>query len=135
MTNECTSVVGHFDGHSSAPKQYRRHCPMRHVQDYPGSHWMLQPGNYLLHIAPAAAGATANETSMKNGPTLLAILMDVAVHRYNTACISQWRRSRAAQEATGCRPWASIMSNNIKGTYLRRFLSMFFIANTLKMGA
>ncbi len=41
---------------------------------------------------------------------------------YITACLTQWRRSGASLEATGHRHWASIMSNDIKGTYLCRFL-------------
>ena len=62
MTNKCTSSAGRFDGHSSAPKQYRWHCLMLHVQGYSRSHWMLPSGNYLLCIAPAAARAAANKT-------------------------------------------------------------------------
>jgi hypothetical protein len=65
LTNKCTSSAGHFDGHSSAPEQYRWHRPMRHVQGFSESHWTLPLGNYLLRIAPAAARATANETLMK----------------------------------------------------------------------
>jgi hypothetical protein len=63
--NKCTSVVGHFDGRGGVPKQYRRHCPMQHVQGYLGSHWTPPSGNYLLRIAPAAARATANKTTKK----------------------------------------------------------------------
>jgi hypothetical protein len=65
MTNKCTSSAGHFDGHSGAPEQYRWHPPMRHVQGYSGSHWMLPSGDYLLPIAPAAARATTNEMTTK----------------------------------------------------------------------
>jgi hypothetical protein len=65
MTNECTSSAGHFYGHSGAPEQYRWHRPMWHVQGYSRSHWTLPLGNYLLGIAPAAARATANETTTK----------------------------------------------------------------------
>jgi hypothetical protein len=64
MTNECTSVAAHFEGLADAPEQYRRHCPMQHVQGYPGSHWMLASGNYLLRIAPAAARATGKQTTI-----------------------------------------------------------------------
>jgi hypothetical protein len=88
MTIKCTSVVGNFDGHGGAPGQYRWHRPMWHVQGYLRSHWMPPLGNYSLWIAPVAAGATANKTTTKNGPTLLAVLMAVAVHRYNTAQIA-----------------------------------------------
>jgi hypothetical protein len=61
---------------------------MWHVQGYTGSHWMLPSSNYSLSIAPAAIRATANETTTKNGPTLLAILKAMVVHRYNTAHIA-----------------------------------------------
>jgi hypothetical protein len=64
MTNECTFVVGHFDGHSGALEQYRWHPLMRHVQGYTGSYWMPPLGNYSLRIAPATR-ATANKTMMK----------------------------------------------------------------------
>jgi hypothetical protein len=65
MTNKCTSVVGHFDGRGGAPGQYRQHCLMWHVQGYLRSHWTPPLGNYLLHIALAAARATANKATMK----------------------------------------------------------------------
>jgi hypothetical protein len=45
---------------------------MRHVQGYPGSHWTLPLGDYLLRIAPAAARATANKTTMKTSYTYFA---------------------------------------------------------------
>jgi hypothetical protein len=70
-----------------------------------------------------------------SGPSLLAILMAMVVRWYNTVHITQWRRSRASLEATGRSHWASIMSDNIKRSYLRQFLLMFFIINMLKMGA
>jgi hypothetical protein len=71
--NNCNSVAGHFDRHGGAPKRYEAHCPMQHVQGYTGSHWMLPLGDYSLRIAPAAAMATNNKTTMKNTPPLLAI--------------------------------------------------------------
>jgi hypothetical protein len=64
MTIKCTSSAGHFDGHGGAPKQYRWHCPMVHVQGYSGSHWMPALGAYLLRIAPAAARATGKQTTI-----------------------------------------------------------------------
>ncbi len=65
MTNKCTSSAGRFNGHGGGPEQYRWHCPMQHVQGYSGIQWMLPLGNYLLHIAPAAAKATGNKTTTK----------------------------------------------------------------------
>jgi hypothetical protein len=65
MTNECTSVFGNFDGHGGALGQYRWHCPMRHVQGYLGSHWMLPSGDYsMLCMASAAARATGKQTTI-----------------------------------------------------------------------
>jgi hypothetical protein len=64
MTNECTSVVGHFDGHGGAPGQYSRHSPMRRVQGYLGSPWTPPSGDYLLHIAPMATRATGKQATI-----------------------------------------------------------------------
>jgi hypothetical protein len=58
--------------------------------------------------------------------------MAAAVRRYNTARIAQWRRSRALLEATGRRHQASIMSNNINQTSLRRFFLCFHRQNRRK---
>ncbi len=91
MRNECTSIVGHFNGHSSAPKQYRQHRPMRHVQGYPGSHWMPPSSNYSLRIAPVAARATENKTMMTTCNNFAAFLMAMAMHQYVTAYSAQWK--------------------------------------------
>ena len=64
-TSECASVAGHFNGHEKVLKRYMQHRLMQHVQGYSGSHWMLPLGNYSLHIAPAAAKATANKTKVQ----------------------------------------------------------------------
>ena len=57
-------------------------CNMKHIAQC-GSHWTLPPGHYSLCIAPAAARAAINKTAMQNTPTLLAILMAIAMRRYN----------------------------------------------------
>jgi hypothetical protein len=64
MTNKCTSSAGHFDGHGGALEQYRWHLPMRHVQNYSGSHWTLPSGDYSLRIAPAVTRATGKQTTI-----------------------------------------------------------------------
>ena len=92
MTNKCTSIAGHFDGHADALKRYEVHRLMQHDQGYTGSLCMLPSGDYSLHIAPVAARATITK-QCKNAPSLLAISMDIAMRRYYTACIAQWRRS------------------------------------------
>jgi hypothetical protein len=58
--------------------------------------------------------------------------MAAAVRRCNNARITQGRRSRALLEATGRRHWASIMSDNINWTWLRRFFLMFHRQNRRK---
>jgi hypothetical protein len=63
-TKKCTLSTGRFDGHGGEPEQYRRHCPMWHVQGYSKSHWMPALGNYLLRIAPAATRATGKQTTI-----------------------------------------------------------------------
>jgi hypothetical protein len=55
-----------------------------------------------------------------NTPGKMAFLMAMAMRRYVTAHITQWRRSRASLEATGCRHRASIMPNNMVGTWCHR---------------
>ncbi len=131
--NECTSSAGRFDGHGAAPEQYRRHSLMRHVQGYSGSHWTPASGNYLLRIAPAAAGQQAYKQQSTNTPVKMAISMAMAMRGYVTTCIARWRRSRALLEATGCRHWAStVMPNNIVGTWLRQFFLCFHCQNRRK---
>ncbi len=67
-------------------------------------------------------GQHANKQQSTNTPKKVAILMAMAMRRYVTARIPQWRRSRASLEATGCRHRASILSDNINWTWLRQFL-------------
>jgi hypothetical protein len=70
-------------------------------------------------------GQQAYKQQSTNTPAKLAILMAIAMRRYVTACIAQWRRSRASLEATGHCHRASIMHNNIHRTWLQRFFLMF----------
>jgi hypothetical protein len=64
-TIKCTSYATHFDGRADAPVQYHAHCLLEGVHVYPGSHWTPPPGEYSRCIAPAAARATANKTTIK----------------------------------------------------------------------
>jgi hypothetical protein len=125
MRIKCTSAVGHFDGHGGLRVQCKEHCPMQHVKGYTGSHWTLPSGDYSLRIAPATARATGKQTTM-NKYTYFAGRFDSHGNAPVCYCAHcpMWR-SRASLEATGCRHWASIMSNNIKGSWLCRFF-MFF---------
>jgi hypothetical protein len=69
----------------------------------------------------------ANKQQSTNTPKKVAMLMAAVVRRYSTACIAQWRRSRALLEATGRCHRASIMSDNINWTWLRCFFYVFII--------
>jgi hypothetical protein len=114
--NKCTSAVGHFNSHGGAPVRYEMHRPMQHDQGFIGSHWTPPSGDFLLHIAPAAARATINTMILQNVPTLLAVSMAIAMCQYYTARIAQWRRLVAFIKATKRHHWTSTRSEIIKGT-------------------
>jgi hypothetical protein len=121
MTNKCTSSAGRFDGHGGAPEQYRWHRLMWHVQGYSQSHWIPPRATTCYVLPQRPPGQQANKQQSTNTPKMVAALMAMAMHWYVTTRIPQWRRSRASLEATGRRHLASIMSNNINWTWLRRF--------------
>ena len=73
-------------------------------------------------------GQQANKQQSTNTPKKVAMLMAMAVRRYNTRHITQRRRFRALLEATGRRHWASIMSDNIKGTWQSQFFQCFSLS-------
>jgi hypothetical protein len=77
-------------------------------------------------------GQQANKQQSTNTPRKQAVLMAMAMHRYVTAQIARWRRSRASLEATGRRHRASIMSDNINRTWLRGFFLMFSTSKPLE---
>ncbi len=77
-------------------------------------------------------GQQANKQQSTNTPKKGAVLMAMAMRRYVTARIAQWRRSRASLEATGRRHRASIVSDNINWTWLRWFFWCFLCQNRRK---
>ncbi len=77
-------------------------------------------------------GQQANKQQSTNTPTKLAVLMAMALRQYVTARIAWRRSSRALLEATGRCHWASLKSNNIKGTWLRCFFYVFHRQNRKK---
>ncbi len=92
-------------------------------------------GQQLAPYYPSGRqGNRQTNNNQQNTPTKLAVSMVKAMRRYITACIPWWRRSRASLEPTGCCHWASIMSNNIKNTWLRQFKPIFFILKTIEKG-
>ena len=90
-------------------------------------------GDYLLCIAPSAAGATANVTTMQHVPTLLAILMAVAMRRYDTECIARWRRFVAFIKATKRHHWVSTRSDSINVTCQHRLFWLFHCEKGLQL--
>jgi hypothetical protein len=79
----------------------------------------------LAPYCPKSHQGSMQNNNKKNTPTLLAILMAMAMRQYNTAHIAQWRRSRASLEATGCCHLASICFNNINWSCQHWFFQVF----------
>ncbi len=77
-------------------------------------------------------GQQANKQQSTNTPTKLAVLMAMAMHRYVTARIARWRRSRASLEDTERHHRVSIMSDNINWTWLWQFFQCFHRQNRRK---
>jgi hypothetical protein len=104
-----------------------RQCDTKHITQCSKSraapeatgcrHWVT-----TCYLSPQwPPGQQANKQQSTYTPTKLAVLMAMAMCRYVTARIAQWKRSRALLEVTGGCHWASIMSDNIKWTWLRCF--------------
>ncbi len=92
-------------------------------------------GRLLAPYCPSSCKGNSKQHNNKiSGPTLMAILMAAAVHQYNTACIAQWRRSRALLEATGRRHQASIAANSCNWSCLPQFFSKFFHRKLVGIG-
>jgi hypothetical protein len=125
MTNKCTLSAGRINGHSGAPERYRQHRPMwisRATLEATGCCHQAT----TCYVSPQRLpGQQANQQQSSNTPKKVAVLMAMAMCQYVTACIAQWRRSRASLEATGRRHRASIMSDNINWTWLRCFFLVF----------
>ncbi len=78
-------------------------------------------------------GQQANKQQSANTPKKLAVLMAMAMRRYVTAHIAQWRRFRALLDATKRRHWASIVANSrCNWSRMFRFFMSFFIVNLYK---
>jgi hypothetical protein len=82
------TIATHFDGRNDAPVQCRAHRSMEGVQGFTRSHLTPPLGKYLLRIIPAENRVACKKKTTKKAPYLLAILMAVVVHRYNTARIA-----------------------------------------------
>jgi hypothetical protein len=105
-------------------------CSMSRAAPEATGHRHRATTRYVLPQRPP--GQQANKQQSTNTPKKGAILMAMAMRRYVTAWIAQWRRSRASLETTRRRHWASIMSDNINRTWLRRFFQCFYHQNRRK---
>ncbi len=68
-------------------------------------------------------GQQSTKQRWQNTPTLLAILMAIAMQQYDTTCITWWMKSVALREATGHHHQASICLNKNNWTCWGCFLS------------
>ena len=101
----------------------------------PGLYWkplMSPSGNYSLRLAPAAARVAGKTMMMNNTPCLLTILMAMALRRYVSAHIAQWRRSRAMLDATGHYQRASIAADSSNWSCMHHFFRVFSLSTCYK---
>ena len=74
-------------------------------------------GQLLAPYRPGGRQGIISTTIMQHVPTLLAVLMAIAMQRYYyTTCITRWRRFVAFIKATKWHHRARTRSNSIKGT-------------------
>ena len=127
--------AGHINGHDSVTAQYGAHRPMQHDQGFTGNHWTPPSGNYSLRIVPEAARTTINTMMMQHVPTLLAILMAIAVWWYYTMHIVPWKRFVAFIKATKRHHWAITRSDRHQWDTHTYTLGVYFIVKFLKKGS
>ena len=77
-------------------------------------------------------GQQATKQQSTNSQTKLAVLMAIAMRRYDTVHIAQWKRSRASLEATGCHHQSSTCSDSINWTCQHQFSWCFSLSNYQK---
>ena len=124
-----------YHGHDGAPVQYRAHRLMQHDQGFTRNHWMPPSSNDSLRIVPEAARATINTMMMQHVPTLLAVLMAIAVWRYYTMHIVLWKRLVAFIKATKRHHWAITCSDRHQWDTHTYTLGVYFIVKFLKKGS
>ncbi len=94
----------------------------------PGLHWKPLDAVIRQLIAlyrPIGHHGTINKTTMQNIPSLLSVLMAIAMRWYYTPCIIWWRRFMAFIKATKRRHRTSTHSNITKWTRQRRLILSF----------
>ncbi len=107
---------------------------MEGVHGYPGSHWKMPLGKYSHPIAPADDRVRMQTKNDEKASYLPAVLLAVAVRRYDTKGIARWRGTRATPEATGCCHRASIAADRMNRSRKSHFFPSFFIIDPMKRG-
>ncbi len=134
MTNKCNSVVGHFNGHA------RHGCNRVCIAWWRMSRALLEATGCRHRVTTCFVlpqglhRSHSKQRQWKNTPTLLSIMMVMAMRQYYTLHITQYWRPRASLEAIGCRHWAS-QPDIINWSSIRWFFVLFFIVNLLEMGS
>ncbi len=80
-------------------------------------------------------GFACRQKNDEKASYLPAVLLAVAVCRYNTKRIARWRGTRATPEATGCRHRASIAADRMNRSRKSRFFPSFFHRRPAEKGA
>ncbi len=82
-------------------------------------------------LLPRTPGQQSTTQRWINTPTLRVVSMAIAMRRYDTAHIAQWRGSWASLETTGCH-WASTRSDSHQSDMPTPVFLMFFIVKLSK---
>ncbi len=93
-------------------------------------HW----GSIRTLLPRRTTGFACRQKHDEKASYLPAVLLAVAVRRYDTKRIAQWRGTRATPEATGCRHRASIAADRMNWSRKSPFFPSFFIVDPLKRG-
>ena len=113
---------------------YLRHGSFRWPWQCTDAIWSASPdAAWLTPYCPGSRQGDNNTTIMQNVPILLAVMMAIAMRRYYTAHIAQWRRFVAFMEATKHCHQASTHSDIIKGTHQLRLFWKFHQEKGLKL--
>ncbi len=79
-------------------------------------------------------GFACRQKNDEKASYLPAVLLAMAVRRYNTKRIARCRGTRATPEFTGCRYQASIAADRMNWSRKSQFFPSFFIVDPLKRG-
>ncbi len=105
-------------------------CGMSRATPEATGHWHQATTCSVLPQRPPRH--QANKQQSTNTPKKLAVLMAVAMRRYVTAHVAQWRRLRALLDATKRRHRVRITADSCNRSCMCRFFTRFLIINSYK---